>query len=200
MLPTFNAHGSRLQQLHNTRSVTENSTATTAKQTLSRTAGRGLGERRQSAASDNSKIPVRKTSENSVGSASIGQPRPAGGRPLHHTPTMHPPLAQTGLISGFNVTILCENNEIGFKLELNASGAIFYESLNQALKKRVQRELNRDLDQVRFTPHRDSLGDCCWVSLMEDQVAHDWANAVEWFNRLKAGCKIYAVVVGPDDD
>lgn len=84
---------------------------------------------------------------------------------------------------------------------LNTTGAIFYESLNQVIKKRARRELNPELDHVRFTPHKDVFDDCCWVSLIEDQVAHDWEHAVDWFNRLKVDgrCKIYAIV-GPDDD
>jgi hypothetical protein len=112
-----------------------------------------------------------------------------------------PHLTQTGLTSGFNVTILCGKAEMGFKLELNATGAIFFESLNQVIKKRNRRELNRELDLVRFAPHKDDYDDCCWVSLMEDQVVDDWAHAVDWFSRLKAkgACRIYAVV-GPDDD
>jgi hypothetical protein len=36
---------------------------------------------------------------------------------------------------------------------------------------------------------------------MEDQVANDWVQAVDWIHQLQAdaSCKIYAVV-GPEDD
>jgi hypothetical protein len=156
-------------------------------------------DRRHSTASETSKITVRKPSGNCVGLASIGQPR-APARPAHDTPTMDPPLGQTGLTSGFNVTLLCGKSEIGFKLELDASGGIFFESLKRVMK-RTRRELNRGVDRVRFSPDRDVSENCCWVSLMGDQVVDDWAHAVDWSNRQKAHtpCKIYAVIEQDDD-
>lgn len=201
MPPTFNSHGLHLQQSPNTHTYTENSTAITAKQIFPIRVGQGQRERRQSTASDNSKIPVRKTSGSSVGSTPIGQSRASGGRPPHDAPTIPPPpLAQAGLTSGLNVTVLCGKSAIGLKLELNATGPIFYENLCQVIKKRTRRDLNRDVDQVRFTPHKDLYDNCCWVRLSEDSVEHDWAHAVDWLTQLKqeAPSNIYAVV-GPDD-
>jgi hypothetical protein len=90
---------------------------------------------------------------------------------------------------------------MSWKLELNATGAIFYESLHRVIKKRTRRELNRELDMVRFTPDKNDFNNCCWVSLMEDQVAEDWVHAVDWLGRFKAdaSCKILAFIE-PDDD
>jgi hypothetical protein len=157
-------------------------------------AGQVPRERRQSTVSDSSKIPVRKSSRNSVGSASAGPPR-AHGWQAHDTPIVHPPLGQTGVTSVLNVTLLSGKTEMGLRLELDASGEIFFEELKRVMK-RTRRELNRGVDIVRFTPQRDIIDNCCWVSLMEDQVTDDWGNAVDWFNRIKepTPCKIYAVI------
>jgi hypothetical protein len=90
---------------------------------------------------------------------------------------------------------------MGVELELDAPGAIFYESLFRVIKRKTRCELNRQLDEVRFTTtDRDNFKICCWVSLRENRVTRDWANAVKWLNRrLEEGCEIYAVV-GPDDE
>jgi hypothetical protein len=110
-----------------------------------------------------------------------------------------PPLGQTGPTSEFKVTILSERNEMVMKLELYASGEIFFESLKPVMKK-MRRELDRSVDFVRFSPHKDVIENCCWVNLKEDQVADEWENAVDWFNCLKAHTKVYAVIGRDDDD
>lgn len=120
-------------------------------------------------------------------------------------PIMPPPFAQSGPTSGFKVAILYRKSLMPFKLDLNVSGPIFYELLNQVIKQNMRCELNRECDQVRFTPNKDVFDNCCWVSLVEDEVEYSWEIAVDWLSQFKGNAppKVYAVVGpndGPDDD
>lgn len=188
-----------LQEAYRTHSVTANSTALTERQTVIDRSSRGQQVRRQSTASGDSKIPVRMSSGSSIGSTSNIQPRPSAARRAHDGPLHPPPPSQVGVTSGFSVTVLCEGNVMTLKLELDASGAIFYESLHRTILKRTKHELDRVTESVRLTLQKNCFDECCHVSLEEDEVTDSWENAAEWIqeHRAKGPCKIYAHV-GPD--
>lgn len=91
------------------------------------------------------------------------------------------------------------------RLELDASGESFFNTLKSAVKK-VKHKLVRSVDRVRFSPQKDGMSGCCLVHLEEDQVGDDWENARDWFNDIEANTKIYALIErdngddGDDDD
>lgn len=91
------------------------------------------------------------------------------------------------------------------RLELDASGEDFFNTLRSAVKK-VKRKIDRSVDCVRLSPQKDGINGCCLVHLKEDQVRDDWENARDWFNDLEPNTKIYALIErdngddGDDDD
>jgi hypothetical protein len=80
------------------------------------------------------------------------------------------------------------------KVELNATGEIFFQNLQRLITKRTARELNREVDLVRFTQDRSKKEGSCWVALMEAEIADNWTNAVDWFQGLNPPCQVYAFI------
>ncbi|KAF2847364.1 hypothetical protein T440DRAFT_195374 [Plenodomus tracheiphilus IPT5] len=188
-----------LREADRTHSVTANSTARTERQTVVDRSSRGQQARRQSTASGDSKIPVRMSSGSSIGSISNVPSRPSAAQRAHDGPLHPPPPSQGGVTSGVSVTLLCAGQMMTLKLELDASGAIFYESLQRTILKKAKHELDRFTESVRLTPQKNCFDDCCHISLEEDEIKDSWEMAVEWIqeHRAKEPCKIYAHI-GPD--
>lgn len=98
--------------------------------------------------------------------------------------------------------MICGGNQMPVRLELDATGEDFFNTLKSAVKK-LERKLDRSVDYVRLSPQKDSINGCCLVYLKEDQVGDDWEDAREWFSELAPKTRIYAIIErdnGDDDE
>jgi hypothetical protein len=98
-----------------------------------------------------------------------------------------------------NVTLVCEDSEKVIRIELDAPGESFFNTLKRGMRK-MGHALQREVDQVRFATDRGGVKPNCFVELTENEVKDDWANAADWIRRHKSSCKIYAIIEQEQDD
>ncbi|KAF2095505.1 hypothetical protein NA57DRAFT_59504 [Rhizodiscina lignyota] len=142
--------------------------------------------------SKSSKIPRRQNSPaRSSGSASS---RVSGRHPHGHSSMAPSHTQRTSQPESARVRIVWEGIQVTARFRLSASGEAFLEDLNQAIGPMTR--VDRHVHYVRFSTEKgESVTNSCEVNLLEDDVALDWEDAVEWIkSKMEIAPRLYAMI------